>query len=61
VPDQPQADPGQAQGGVTPLQAQNLGTQQGKAAVFTMAASRFVTFRHRNRGMFIACSGVIDD
>jgi hypothetical protein len=43
------------------LQAQNLGTQQGKAAVFTMDASRFVTFRHRNRGMFIACSGVIDD
>jgi hypothetical protein len=43
------------------LQAQNLGAQQGKAAIFTSAGSCFVTFRHRNRGMFIACSGAIDD
>jgi hypothetical protein len=43
------------------LQAQYLGAQQGKAAIFTPAGSRIVTFHIRNRGMFIACSGEIDD
>jgi hypothetical protein len=43
------------------LQAQNLGALQGKAAIFPPAASHFMTFHRRNRGMFIACSGAIDD
>jgi hypothetical protein len=43
------------------LQAQNLGALQGKAAIFTPANSHFMAFHRRNRGMFIARSGAIDD
>jgi hypothetical protein len=43
------------------LQAQNLGALQGRAASFTPADSRFMAFRRRNRGIFIARSGAIDD
>jgi hypothetical protein len=43
------------------LQAQNLGALQGKAAIYTPENSRFIAFHCRNRGMFIARSGAIDD
>jgi hypothetical protein len=47
--------------GMSGLQTQNLGALQGKAAIFTPANSRFMAFHCRNRGMFIARSGAIDD